>query len=122
MAPLSQAQRGNQPSNSPSGAQTKHTLPTSWIPENDDETHSSAVANRLKAYSERDRKRAFDPGYMDFIGGDMEDDLNIGEDEMSSEANSEGEVSKSRSREHALQILKARSRMPAEGIWRSLAS
>lgn len=112
MAPISHIQQQKQPAKQD----------TSVTPEGVDNNgpQTSATASRLKAYAERDRKREFDPGYMDFLGGDFEGD---GADlKIPSEPGGSGQVAQSRSREQAFQILEARNKLPAEGIWRSLAS
>ncbi|KAI0314803.1 hypothetical protein OF83DRAFT_1135193 [Amylostereum chailletii] len=72
----------------------------------------STTALRKAAYAERDRTRSMDPGALDFVVGEDTDDdvaelgLGVG----------------SRGRQNALRILQARSSLPAEGMWRSLAT
>jgi hypothetical protein len=70
----------------------------------------SPAALRKAAYAERDRARSMDPGALDFLVHEDEDE--DGED---------GPGAGSRGRESALRILQARSELPAEGMWRSLA-
>ena len=76
------------------------------------EKKKSAAARRRMVYAERDRVREMDPGMLDFTnaGADVPDLDDDGVD-----------VSVSRSRQHALNIIKARNSVPAEGMWRSLA-
>ncbi|KLO18060.1 hypothetical protein SCHPADRAFT_900052 [Schizopora paradoxa] len=109
MAPLSQIQQQKQPAK----------LESTVIEEPEEEsTQASATAIRQKAYAERDVKREFDPGYMDFLGGEFGED----EIDMTLPSEAEGHVSQSRSREQAFQILEARNKLPPDGMWRSLAS
>jgi hypothetical protein len=71
-------------------------------------------ANYRKAsYAARDRSRSLDPGTLDFEAG--------GDDE-SIEGDDGDADSLSRGRRRALKILQARSELPDEGMWRSLAS
>ncbi|VDC07279.1 unnamed protein product, partial [Peniophora sp. CBMAI 1063] len=70
---------------------------------------------RHAAYAERDRARGMDPGALDFVSGS--DDLNIDVDTDSDLGESWGEEQDaSRGRQNALRILKARSKLPSEGI------
>ncbi|KAI0068688.1 hypothetical protein BV25DRAFT_1986271 [Artomyces pyxidatus] len=73
---------------------------------------ASSVALRKAAYADRDRERSMDPGALDFEAG---------EDDEDDDKDDETEVG-SRGRRNALKILKARSELPAEGMWRSLAT
>ena len=69
-------------------------------------------------YAERDRSRTLDPGPLDFVSANDEEEEN-GDDEpelVTSDASS-GE----RGRIAAFKILKARSEIPDSGMWRSLA-
>ncbi|KZV76119.1 hypothetical protein PENSPDRAFT_646663 [Peniophora sp. CONT] len=76
---------------------------------------------RREAYDERDRARGMDPGALDFVLGN--DPLNA---DVDADSDLEGGVGEgreaSRGRQNALRILKARSELPSEGMWRSLAS
>jgi hypothetical protein len=58
------------------------------------------------------RDNSQDPGVLDFAGYD--DNENDEDDEPS-------DLPGQRSRQQALKILQARSRVPEEGMWRSLA-
>ncbi|EIW76279.1 hypothetical protein CONPUDRAFT_168847 [Coniophora puteana RWD-64-598 SS2] len=89
----------------------------------------SARSARRASYAERDRQRAIDPGALDFAGqgyedeDDEEDDEDEGGDEAEGgDGGKTGGETEAPSRQRALKILKARSRLPAEGMWRSLAS
>ena len=73
----------------------------------------SSTAIRKAAYMERDRTRAIDPGPLDSV---LEEDEAEDEDDVAGVKN-EGE----KARKQALRILKARSELPEEGMWRSLA-
>ncbi len=68
MAPISQIKQQKQAAKPESSA----------TPESEDnnDPQTSATTSRLKAYAERDRKREFDPGYMDFLGGNFEGEDN----------------------------------------------
>ncbi|CAA7258578.1 unnamed protein product [Cyclocybe aegerita] len=74
----------------------------------------SAAAVRKAAYAERDRLRSMDPGALDFANGPDEQDDDDDDDEE--------EPSEQKARKQALRILQARSEVPEEGMWRSLAS
>lgn len=75
----------------------------------------SSVAMRKASYAERDRRRAQDPGALDFTAAD--------DDEYEEEeANVAGTYVGDRGRQRALKILEARSKIPDSGMWRSLAS
>ena len=69
----------------------------------------SAAARRRMVYAERDRVRDMDPGMLDFT------------EAVADVVEEEEDVSTSRSRQHALNIIKARNSVPAEGLWRSMA-
>lgn len=73
----------------------------------------SSTAFRKAAYMEKDRTRSIDPGPLDFV---LEEEEAEDEEDVAS-ANDEGE----RARKQALRILEARSELPEEGMWRSLA-
>jgi hypothetical protein len=81
-----------------------------------DERHEHVLTSasyRKASYAARDRSRSLDPGALDFESGG--DDEGIDADD--------GDVgSLSRGRRRALKILQARSELPDEGMWRSLAS
>lgn len=79
----------------------------------------SASAIRKAAYAERDRFRSLDPGNLDFVAEeDEEEDGEQGDKKATSQSLESGE----RARKHALKILQARAELPEEGMWRSLAS
>jgi len=83
-----------------------------------DETDAKAeptlpsASYRKASYAARDRSRLLDPGALDFEAGDDE----------SLDADDGDTGSLSRGRRRALKILQARSELPAEGMWRSLAT
>jgi hypothetical protein len=74
----------------------------------------SSGSIRKAAYLEKDRARAIDPGPLDSV---VEDDEVEDDDSDISDAQDEGE----KARAQALRILQARSELPEEGMWRSLA-
>ncbi|TRM67860.1 hypothetical protein BD626DRAFT_107199 [Schizophyllum amplum] len=76
----------------------------------------SSTARRKQMYGERDRERGLDPGALDFTGEEDE--------EESDEDTTRGEDGKSMSRgkQRALKILESASKVPEEGMWRSLAN
>ncbi|KAH9062672.1 hypothetical protein EDB87DRAFT_1605216, partial [Lactarius vividus] len=74
---------------------------------------STSAGYRKASYAARDRSRSLDPGALDFE--------TIGEDE-SIDGDDGDPGSLSRGRRRALKILQARSTLPAEGMWRSLAT
>lgn len=78
----------------------------------------SSSSIRKAAYLEKDRARAIDPGPLDVVVEDDEaEDDGAEDDDVISEARDEGE----KARLQALRILQARSELPEEGMWRSLA-
>jgi len=79
----------------------------------------NSVTIHNATYAERDRNRAMDPGALDFAIAeeDEEEDNGEGPKQASGESTSPGE----KARKHALKILQARSELPEEGMWRSLA-
>ncbi|KAL4081397.1 hypothetical protein V8B97DRAFT_1922557 [Scleroderma yunnanense] len=79
-----------------------------------DARHVSSATLRRELYAERDRSRHLDPGALDFTAESGDE----GSDEETDEASVPDEA---RGRHHALKILEARSKIPAEGMWRSLA-
>ncbi|KAH8113217.1 hypothetical protein DFH11DRAFT_1600817, partial [Phellopilus nigrolimitatus] len=127
IAPISQVKSSGVPSLQPKTSLTDRQgvlvppippLPT-VTEEEDGGKNKSAVASRKEAYAERDRKRDMDPGLLDFVQD--------GEDEEESPDHDEPEVdqdhiSSSKGRQHALKIIRAHNAVPAEGLWRSLAS
>ena len=91
------------------------------ITEEEDEGKPASLYRKQK-YAERDRARARDPGLLDFApDGDDEDEYESEEDETGPDGETV-QISASRGRQHALKILKAGSSVPAEGLWRSLAT
>ncbi|KAH9006788.1 hypothetical protein EDB86DRAFT_2868270 [Lactarius hatsudake] len=74
---------------------------------------STSAGYRKASYAARDRSRSLDPGALDFE--------TIGEEE-SIDGDDGDPGSLSRGRRRALKILQARSALPAEGMWRSLAT
>jgi hypothetical protein len=74
---------------------------------------STSASYRKASYAARDRSRSLDPGALAFE--------TIGEDE-SVDGDDGDPGSLSRGRHRALKILQARSALPAEGMWRSLAT
>lgn len=73
----------------------------------------TSASYRKASYAARDRGRSLDPGALDFE--------TIDEDE-SIDGDDGDPGSLSRGRRRALKILQARSTLPAEGMWRSLAT
>jgi hypothetical protein len=80
------------------------------LPRTDDRRSASAL--RKASYAARDRDRSMDPGTLDFVS--QEDQDGDSDDEPS-------QADEARGRRRALQILEARSKLPAAGMWRSLA-
>ena len=77
--------------------------------------NGSSAAIRRASYAERDRGRSMDPGALDFEATDDDDESDADNmDNMTQVGN--------RGRRQALKILQARSELPAEGMWRSLAT
>ncbi|KAI0304058.1 hypothetical protein BC826DRAFT_981235, partial [Russula brevipes] len=82
-------------------------------PNADPEPALTSASYRKASYAARDRSRSLDPGALDFEGGGDDDSID-GDD---------GDAgSLSRGRRRALKILQARSELPDEGMWRSLAT
>ena len=81
--------------------------------ESDTKPALTSASYRKASYALRDRSRSLDPGALDFEA--------VG-DEESIEGDDGDTGSLSRGRRRALKILQARSELPAEGMWRSLAS
>lgn len=77
----------------------------------------SAAAMRKALYAEKDRARPMDPGVLDFVAEDDEEGEAAAEVELAA-ARDDGE----KARKQALLILQARSELPEEGMWRSLAT
>jgi hypothetical protein len=77
------------------------------------ESSLTSASYRKASYAARDRSRSLDPGALDFEA--------VGDDE-SLDGDDGDTGSLSRGRHRALKILQARSELPAEGMWRSLAS
>jgi hypothetical protein len=73
----------------------------------------STSSIRKAVYQEKDRARAIDPGPLDVV---VEDD-EVEDEDVIADAHDEGE----KARLQALRILQARSELPEEGMWRSLA-
>ncbi|KAF8165661.1 hypothetical protein B0H34DRAFT_649701 [Crassisporium funariophilum] len=79
----------------------------------------SSTSIRRAQYAERDIARSMDPGALDFATqpDEDEDDGEFSDDEQTRAELELGE----RGRQQALKILQARSELPEEGMWRSLA-
>ncbi|KAL5508263.1 hypothetical protein ACEPAH_5882 [Sanghuangporus vaninii] len=93
------------------------------VPEEEEEGKEkrSAASIRKEVYAERNKARGLDPGILDFAGDDDDDD----EEDKGGGPESEDpvdQVSTSRSRQHALEIIRIRNAAPPEGLWRSLAT
>ena len=73
----------------------------------------TSASYRKASYAARDRSRSLDPGALDFEAVEEDENLDGDDDETGS---------LSRGRRRALKILQYRSELPAEGMWRSLAS
>ncbi|KAH0840227.1 hypothetical protein J3R83DRAFT_1231 [Lanmaoa asiatica] len=84
----------------------------------DGQRHTSSATLRRASYARRDRSRAIDPGTLDFIAGDGED---AEEDESDEEPSKANVADEGRGRQRAFKILEARSKIPAAGMWMSLA-
>ncbi|KAL5527376.1 hypothetical protein ACEPAG_6167 [Sanghuangporus baumii] len=93
------------------------------VPEEEEEEKEkrSATSIRKEVYAERNKARGLDPGILDFADGDDDDD---DEDEGGSPESEDpvDQISTSRSRQHALKIIRIRNAAPPEGLWRSLAT
>jgi hypothetical protein len=72
-----------------------------------------SASYRRASYAARDRSRSLDPGTLDFESGVDDDVIDADEGDAGS---------LSRGRRRALKILQARSELPDEGMWRSLAT
>lgn len=86
-----------------------------------EKTYKSAAAARRAVYAERDRKRSLDPGALDFViyeEDEEEDQEETQQATLLAGPNSEVSVS----RRNALEILKIQSEVPPSGMWRSLAN
>lgn len=78
----------------------------------------STSALRKASYAARDRNRSMDPGTLDFVSQDDEGDE---DDESDDEPSQMDPLDEARGRQRAFKILEARSKLPAAGMWRSLA-
>ncbi|KAI0307139.1 hypothetical protein B0F90DRAFT_1813941 [Multifurca ochricompacta] len=80
----------------------------------------TSASYRRASYAARDRSRSLDPGALDFETGALDFEIDGDDESMDGD---DGDVSSlSRGRRRALRILQARSELPAEGMWRSLAT
>jgi len=86
------------------------------LPIADDKRSTSAL--RKASYAARDRDRSMDPGTLDFISQDDEADE---DDESDDELFQTDPLDEARGRRQAFKILEARNKLPAAGMWRSLA-
>jgi len=97
----------------------QNALPT--LPEQDVASNStkqlSSTSIRKATYAERDRARSLDPGPLDFAAEEEDAEEDIDDEDDSHIADDVGE----KARKKALRILQARSELPEEGMWRSLA-
>ncbi|KAL5488063.1 hypothetical protein ACEPAI_6171 [Sanghuangporus weigelae] len=91
------------------------------VPEEEEEEKEkrSAASIRKEVYAERNKARGLDPGILDFGDGDDDDEDGGGSPEPEDPVD---QVSTSRSRQHALEIIRIRNAAPPEGFWRSLAT
>lgn len=78
----------------------------------------STSALRKASYAARDRDRSMDPGTLDFVSQDDDGDE---DDESDDEPSQTDPPNEARGRQRAFKILEARSKLPAAGMWRSLA-
>ncbi|KAG2141604.1 hypothetical protein BD769DRAFT_1427409 [Suillus cothurnatus] len=78
----------------------------------------STSALRKASYAARDRDRSMDPGTLDFVS---QDDGGDEDDESDDEPSQMDLPDEARGRQRAFKILEARSKLPAAGMWRSLA-
>jgi len=74
---------------------------------------SSSESTRKASYAERDRAHDVDPGALDFA-------TPPGGDDNEADDTPDG-VGEGRGRQRALRILQARNKLPAAGMWMSLA-
>jgi len=97
----------------------QNALPT--LPEQDVASNStkqlSSTSIRKATYAERDRARSLDPGPLDFAVEEEDAEEEVDDEDDSRTADDAGE----KARKKALRILQARSELPEEGMWRSLA-
>ena len=77
------------------------------------ENFLTSTSYRKASYAARDRSRSLDPGALDFEFSGDDEGIDIDDGDAGS---------LSRGRRRALKILQARSELPDEGMWRSLAS
>ncbi|PPQ70704.1 hypothetical protein CVT26_014628 [Gymnopilus dilepis] len=105
-------------------------LPPSAMPEQAAQTEPStsstskplsSAAIRKAAYAERDRSRSMDPGALDFATVEEEDEDDVEDESEPDPAKPESHDAGEKGRKRALKILQARSELPEEGMWRSLA-
>lgn len=82
-----------------------------------DSSKKSSTSLRKAVYAKRDQGRSMDPGALDFAENDDDD-----EEEATDLEDNTNEISSSRGRQHAFKILEARNKIPAAGMWRSLAT
>ena len=80
--------------------------------------YPSTSTLRRASYAERDKKRAMDPGALDFTAEEDEEGSGVSEEETELAEDDTG----TRSRKKALRILQKSSEVPEEGMWRSLAT
>ena len=79
-----------------------------------DGRHGTPATLRRASYADRDRGRDLDPGPLDFAAENVDEEESDDDDE-------EQGPDETRGRHRALKILEARSKIPSEGMWRSLA-
>lgn len=73
----------------------------------------TSASYRKASYAARDRSRSFDPGALDFEAGGDDESIDVDDGDAGS---------LSRGQRRALKILQARSELPDDGMWRSLAT
>lgn len=77
----------------------------------------TSAAIRKAMYAERDRSRSMDPGFLDFTSERDEDEEEEDQEDEATKSDGGGE----KGRKQAFKILQARSEVPTESMWRSLA-
>ena len=102
--------------------QPQHAMPRpeEQIPTRPNGKPLSSTAIRKAMYAERDRTRSVDPGDLDLLTEEEEEESELEDAEES--AKIEELLSTTRGRKRALRILQAANQLPEAGMWRSLAS
>lgn len=101
----------------PSASSTQEASDGPSSPGSSGKKTPSSAAIRKAMYAERDRSRAMDPGFLDFTSEKDEDEEVESQEDESTKSDDPG----GKGRKHARKILQARSEIPTESMWRSLA-